>query len=49
MSNKYLLDYSIQIAMLKQLKKKKLITESEYRLIFNQLRKKYGVVSDMTV
>lgn len=44
-----LLDYSMQIAMLKQLKKQKLISDSEYQLIINQLRKKYGVVSDVTV
>lgn len=42
-----LLRYSIQLSMLKQLLYKKLITESEYKMIEKKLKKDYGVVSDI--
>lgn len=43
-----LLRYSIQLSMLKQLLYKKLITESEYKMVEKKLKKDYGVVSDIT-
>lgn len=43
-----LLRYSMQIAFLKQLLEKKLITEKEYSLIKNRLMKDYKVNSDLT-
>lgn len=42
-----MLRYSIQLAMLKQLLNKKLITELEYRKIKNRLMKDYCIVSDL--
>ena len=46
--NKKLLRYSIQLSMLKQLLNKKLINESEYKLIQKQLMRDYGVISNIT-
>lgn len=43
-----LLRYSMQLAMLKQLRELKLINNVEYRLIENRLKKDYGVVSNIT-
>ncbi len=43
-----LLRYSMQLAMLKQLLELKLINDLEYRLIEKQLKKDYGVVSNIT-
>ena len=43
-----LLRYSIQLAWLKQLLNKKLITEEEYNRVLLKLRKDYGVISDLT-
>lgn len=43
-----LLKYSMQLAMLKQLRELKLINDVEYRLIENRLKKDYGVVSNIT-
>ncbi len=43
-----LLKYSMQLAMLKQLLELKLINDMEYRLIEKQLKKDYGVVSNIT-
>ena len=43
-----LLKYSMQLAMLKQLRELKLINNVEYRLIENRLKKDYGVVSNIT-
>ncbi|MEN1969195.1 SHOCT domain-containing protein [Lentibacillus sp. N15] len=40
--------YSMQIAMLKQLLTRKLITEKEYVTVKNKLKKDYGVISDIT-
>lgn len=40
--------YSMQIAMLKQLLTRKLISEKEYRTAKNKLMKDYGVISDIT-
>jgi hypothetical protein len=45
---KDLIKYSMQIAMLKQLLSRKLITEEEYRKIKSRLMKDYGVFSDIT-
>lgn len=42
-----IIKYSMQLAMLKQLRSKGLISEREYILILNQLKKDYGVVSDI--
>ena len=43
-----LLRYSMQLAMLKQLRELKLINNVEYRLIEKRLKKDYGVVSNIT-
>ncbi|MDQ0273570.1 SHOCT domain-containing protein [Cytobacillus purgationiresistens] len=40
--------YSMQIAMLKQLLTRKLITEKEYYIVKNRLMKEYGIISDIT-
>lgn len=48
MEAKKLIRYSIQLSMLKQLYDKKLITENEYLLLRNKLKKDYNVVSDVT-
>lgn len=46
--NKNLIRYSVQIAMLKQLLAKKLITDKEYHLVKNRLMKDYQIISDIT-
>lgn len=46
--NKNLIRYSVQIAMLKQLLAKKLITEKEYNFAKNRLMKDYQIISDIT-
>jgi transcriptional regulator CtsR len=43
-----LIRYSMQLAFLKQLLEKKLITEKEYSLIKNRLMKDYKINSDLT-
>ena len=43
-----LLRYSMQIAMLRQLLEKKLISEKEYSLLKNKLMDDYHVLSDLT-
>lgn len=43
-----LIRYSMQLAFLKQLLEKKLITEKEYSLIKNRLMKDYKIISDLT-
>lgn len=43
-----LLRYSMQLAMLKQLLSKSLLTEKEYNLIKSQLMKDYNISSDIT-
>ena len=48
MNGKKLLRYSMQLAMLKQLFVKKLISEAEYLLIEKILMKDYGIVSNIT-
>lgn len=48
MEAKKLIRYSIQLSMLKQLYDKKLITENEYLLLRNRLKKDYNVISDVT-
>ena len=48
MNSKKLLRYSMQLAMLKQLLVKKLISETEYLLVEKRLMKDYGVVSNIT-
>ena len=47
MDNKKRIRYSIQLAMLKQLLNKGMITEEEYRRILIKLKKDYSVVSDV--
>lgn len=48
MDAKKLLRYTMQLAMLKQLRGKHLINESEYLLIQKRLMKDYGIVSNIT-
>ena len=48
MNGKKLLRYSMQLAMLKQLFVKKLISEAEYLLMEKRLMKDYGIVSNIT-
>lgn len=46
--DKSLIRYSMQIAMLKQLLARKLISEKEYYFVKKQLMKDYKVFSDIT-
>lgn len=48
MNKNNLIRYSMQLAYLRQLLEKKLITDKEYSLIKNRLMKDYKVVSDLT-
>ena len=48
MDAKKLLRYTMQLAMLKQLRGKHLFNESEYLLIQKKLMKDYGIVSNIT-
>lgn len=43
-----LLRYSMQLAMLKQLLNAKLISDSEYMLIEQKLKKDYKIISNLT-
>ena len=43
-----LLNYSIQLSMLRSLLNKKLINENEYMKVKKKLMEDYGVVSDIT-
>lgn len=43
-----LLDYSIQLSMLRSLLNKRLINESEYIKVKKKLMEAYGIVSDIT-
>lgn len=43
-----LLDYSIQLSMLRSLLNKRLINDSEYIKVKKKLMEDYGVVSDIT-
>lgn len=43
-----LLNYSIQLSMLRSLLNKKLINENEYIKVKKKLMEDYGVVSDIT-
>ena len=47
-NNERIIRYSMQLAMLKQLLSKQLISNKEYQLIKSKLMKDYGVVSDIT-
>ena len=49
MEDDEILKYSMQIAMLKKEKKKKLIDEKEYEKIKKELMKEYGVLSDLVI
>ena len=44
---KRLIEYSMQLAMLKQLLIKKLITDDEYDRIKARIMKQYGIVSNI--
>ena len=48
MDAKKLLRYTMQLAMLKQLREKHLSSEDEYLLIQKRLMKDYGIVSNIT-
>ncbi|NEZ75008.1 conjugal transfer protein [Clostridium botulinum] len=43
-----LLNYSIQLSMLRSLLNKKLINENEYIKVKKKLMEDYGIVSDIT-
>lgn len=47
MKKKDLLEYSLQIAMLNQLKNNKMISDKEYDMILKRLKSDYGVVSNI--
>lgn len=47
MKNK-LIRYTMQLAMLKQLLEKELISIDEYNIVKNKLMKDYNIISDMT-
>ncbi|EAD5717942.1 conjugal transfer protein [Listeria innocua] len=46
--NDKLIRYSIQIAMLKQLLSRKLISDKEYSLVKQKIMKEYKIISDIT-
>ena len=46
--NEKLIRYSMQIAMLKQLLSRNLISEKEYLLIKRRIMKDYKIISDIT-
>lgn len=46
--NDKLIRYSIQIAMLKQLLSRKLISDKEYSLVKQKIMKAYKIISDIT-
>ena len=48
MKEQNLIRYSIQLAFLKQLSERKLITDREYSLIKQRLMKDYRVVSELS-
>ena len=48
MKEQNLIRYSIQLAFLKQLLERKLITDKEYSLIKQRLMKDYRVVSELS-
>ena len=48
MKEQNLIRYSIQLAFLKQLLERKLITDTEYSLIKQRLMKDYRVVSELS-
>ena len=48
MKDQNLIRYSIQLAFLKQLLERKLITDREYSLIKQRLMKDYRVVSELS-
>ena len=48
MKEQNLIHYSIQLAFLKQLLERKLITDREYSLIKQRLMKDYRVVSELS-
>ncbi len=48
MEGKNLLRYSMQLSMLKQLLKRKLISEFEYNLIEKKLKSDYEIVSNLS-
>lgn len=45
---KRIIRYSVQLAMLKQLLIKKLISEEEYKRVLRRLKRDYGIVSNIT-
>ena len=45
---KRIIRYSVQLAMLKQLLIKKLISEEEYKRLLRRLKRDYGIVSNIT-
>ncbi|EDT72674.1 SHOCT domain-containing protein [Clostridium perfringens] len=47
MKNK-LIRYTMQLAMLKQLLEKELISIDEYNIVKNRLMKDYNIISDIT-
>ncbi|EGT4850001.1 TPA: SHOCT domain-containing protein [Clostridioides difficile] len=47
MKNK-LIRYTMQLAMLKQLLEKELISIEEYNIVKNKLMKDYNIISDIT-
>lgn len=48
MNNKKVFQYSKELSLLSQLLQNKLITETEYQKIKQQLMKEYKIVSDIT-
>ncbi|MCY9669527.1 conjugal transfer protein [Paenibacillus alginolyticus] len=46
--NQKLIRYSMQIAMLKQLLARSLITENEFHQIKSRTMREYGIISDLT-
>ncbi len=48
MNNEKVLQYSKELSLLSQLLQSKLITETEYQKVKQQLMKEYKIVSDIT-
>lgn len=49
MEGKKIMEYSMKLSMIKNLRKEELISEAEYQEIYKELKKEYGVVSGFTI
>ncbi len=49
MEGKKIMEYSMKLSMIKNLRKEELISEAEYQEIYKELKKEYGVVSAFSI